>query len=669
MNSAEPFPLIGELAPLGDGRSAALIGPDGAVEFFCPLRFDAPALVFPLLDRTRGGRLRIGPAAAGDDGAGPSCRRRYLDGTAVLVLEWAGRSGSARVTMAMAWPAPEHGQELLWLIEGLEGSVDVEAVFDPRPGFGADDACPVPTAEGARLEHPNFTAGFAVSGINLHLNGAAVHGHGALQAGDRWAARLRLDPAGTRPVPCTADPVEVAAALAVTAKAWQDWTSHLVYDGPGREAVLRAAITLKLLIYAPTGAVTAAVSTSLPEDPGGERNWDYRYTWLRDASFTLNALYQLNCRPEAAVFARWLCRTTAAGGLPLRVLYRIDGTTQIPEASLTELDGYRSSRPVRTGNAAETQLQLDSYGELLDCLSICEVFGEDLMRREWSHFRRLVDFTAAHWHEPDSGIWEVRSRPRHFVHSKALAWTALDRGARLAELHRLPGDISAWREAAGKCRAEVFESGVRDGHFIRAYDDPGMDAALLLLPIVGFVAGDDPIMLATVDAVRAELTPGDTVLDGLLYRYLPARPGSSGDGLDGAEGAFAIASFWLVESLALAGRTHEAEKLFAGLAALGGELGNLAEEIDPATGEQLGNTPQAFTHIGLINAGLRLAGTSTKGRPTSRTIPSTPEPRPTERIRVAGRAVARQAPAATMAPATAKRSTNRITSERNTDHE
>lgn len=653
MNAAGSFPPIAELAPLGDGRSAALIGPDGAVEFFCPLRFDAPALVFPVLDRAHGGRLRIGPAPAGDDVTGLSCRRRYLDGTAVQVLEWAGPSGSARVTMAIAWPAPEQGQEILWLIEGLQGSMEFEAVFEPRPGFGADDARPVLAAEGARLDHPDFTAGFAVSGTGLHLDGASARGEGTLQAGDRWAARLRVDPAGTGPVPCTAAPAEVAAALTVTAQAWQDWASHLVYEGPAPEAVLRSAITLKQLIYAPTGAVTAAVSTSLPEQPGGERNWDYRYTWLRDASFTLNALYQLNCRPEAAVFARWLCRTTAAGGLPLRVLYRIDGTTRIPEASLTELDGYRSSRPVRTGNAAETQLQLDSYGELLDCLSICEVFGEDLMRQEWEHFRRLVDFAAAHWNEPDSGIWEVRNRPRHFVHSKALAWTALDRGARLAELHDLPGDITAWREAAGKCRAEVFESGVADGHFIRAYDDPTMDAALLVLPIVGFITGDDPLMLATIDAVRTQLTPQDAVLDGLLYRYLPDHPGSSGDGLDGTEGAFAIASFWLVEALALAGRTGEAEKLFDGLAALGGELGNLAEEIDPATGEQLGNTPQAFTHIGLINAALRLAGTTAKDQPISRTRPTTPEPTGREPGPASGpgRAAAREETGAPTVPA------------------
>lgn len=530
--TASLFPEIGELVPIGDGRSAALVGPDGAVEFFCPLRFDAPALVFPILDRLRGGRLRVGPVES--PGTRLSCRRHYRQASSVLTLEWFGASGSARMHMALKWlpqeQEQEQEQEILWLLEGLDGSMEAEVVLAPSPGFGANTVDLDVSVNGAFLHHSDFGAQFASTGIALHEANGAAQGREVLRAGERWAARLRIGMPGTGSHLCSADPKEVAEAINATDKAWQEWASHLVYEGPAAEKVVRSAITLKQLIYAPTGAVTAAVTTSLPEQIGGERNWDYRYTWLRDASFTLNALYQLQCRPEANMFAAWLCRTTAAGSLPLRVLYRIDGTTEIPEDSLTELTGFRNSRPVRTGNAAETQLQLDSYGELLDCLHICETFGQDVMREEWEHFSRLVDYTAEHWHEPDSGIWEVRSRPRHFVHSKALAWTALDRGARLAELHGLTGDVSGWREAARSCRAEVFESGVADGHFIRAYDDPTMDAALLMLPIVGFVTGDHPLMLATVEAVRAELTPRDAAVDGLLYRYRPAHPESSGAG-------------------------------------------------------------------------------------------------------------------------------------------
>lgn len=624
MSEEEAFPDIGALAPLGDGRSVALVGPDAAIEFFCPLRFDAPALVFPLLDRELGGRLRIGPVDA--SGAPLTCERHYSPASAVLTMEWTGPLQAARMKMVMSWPPPEEGQEILWLLEGLEGSIDVEAVMEARPGFGADPFDLTVSDTLASVRHPDISVQLATAGITLHQAGKIAHGRGVLHAGDRWAARLQI---GTHPPPaCTAEPDEVAAAIEATKEAWRAWAARLVYDGPDGEAVVRSAITLKQLIYTPSGAVTAAVTTSLPEQIGGERNWDYRYTWLRDASFTLNALYRLHCRPEATAYAAWLCRTTAAAGLPLGVLYRIDGSTNIPEATLTALTGYRNSRPVRIGNAAETQLQLDSYGELLDCLTICEVFGDDAMHSEWPHFRRLVDFVADHWHEPDSGIWEVRSRPRHFVHSKALAWTALDRGCQLVETYGLPGDVPRWRKAADECRVQVFDSGVAEGHFIRAYDDPTMDASLLLLPIVGFIPGDHPLMLATLDAIRAQLTPQGAIHPALLHRYQLTHPQSSGDGLEGTEGAFMIASFWLVQALTLAGRHQEATTLFEGLVDLGGGLGIFAEEIDPATGAQLGNTPQAFTHIGLINAGLRLAGVSAKSRrrPTAPKQPTVASP-------------------------------------------
>jgi hypothetical protein len=608
--SREIYPPIGALAAVGDGRSIALVGPDAGIEFFCPLRLDNPAVIFPLLDRRRGGWLRLGVIDEASRAA--SCQRRYRQNSAVLEAAWVASSGRARLQLAMAWPPPDDGQELLWLLECVEGTVEVEAVLDARPDFGRRRTHLSVDHLRASVTTADLSLLSVTSGIPLNRSRTEISGHTVMRAGDRVAARLHIS--ARSPMGRSADPDEVAAAITATDRAWREWASILRYDGPRPDAVTRAAITLKQLIYEPTGAVVAATTTSLPEHIGGRRNWDYRFTWLRDASFTLNALYQLQCRQEAARYARWLCDATAAHGLPLRVLYGIDGRVDLTEHTLDEFDGYRNSRPVRIGNAAETQLQLDSYGELLDCLTICETMGDDTMRRQWPHFARLVDFAADHWREPDHGIWEVRSRPRHFVHSKALAWTALDRGCRLIESLDLPGDYQRWQAEADQLKHEVLHKGVHNGHFIRAYDDPTMDAALLMLPILGFIDGTDPRMTTTIDAVVDQLTPPEARMPGLLRRYLPTTEPQS-DGLTGTEGAFTLCSFWLVEALALAG-----------------DLGAFAEQIDPATEDQLSNTPQAFTHIGLINAALRIAGTTAKGtrRPRGQrrqAQPSTDAPR------------------------------------------
>jgi hypothetical protein len=609
--SQEGYPPIGALAPVGDGRSLALVGPDGGVEFLCPLRFDAPPVVFPLLDRARGGRLRAGPAGAG----GRSCRMAYRPGSAVLELDWPTGQGRVRGLLGMMWPPPRAGQELLWLLEGVAGAVQVEVVVAPRPGFGRDT--PAVAVDGCRaaLTTASTRLTVTVSDLQCTVTDGGVRADAVLRPGQRLAVRVHLGPPGTTAALPSADISSVTDALATTDAAWRAWSGALSGNGWCSDQVCRSAITLKQLIYQPTGAVVAAATTSLPERLGGVRNWDYRYTWLRDAGFTLNALHKLGCRAEAVGYARWLCRTTAAHGLPLRVLYGIDGRTGLTEDEVPGLDGYRGSRPVRVGNAAEDQLQLDSYGELLDCLAICEVMGEDAMRGQWPHFARLIDFTASHWRLPDAGIWEVRSAPRHFVHSKALAWVALDRGCRLAGTLGLPGDRARWRAEARMLREQVLGCGMRGGHFVRSYGEDAVDASLLMLPLVGFVDGSDPRMLATIDAVRAQLTPPGAIRPGLLYRYPPPRAGAgTGDGLPGGEGAFTVCSFWLVETLILAGRAAEAADLYEGLVTLGGDLQLFAEQIDPATGEQLGNTPQAFTHIGLINAALRLTGATTADR-------------------------------------------------------
>lgn len=603
----DEYPPLGSLGVIGDGQSLALLDDKGGIQWYCPLRFDADPVVWPLLDHHRGGQLRIAPA-------GPAASKvAYIEDTAILRYEWSGANGRADVTVGFEWSnePPDDGgragagtsaQDLLWLVEGRDGEIDFEAIVALSPRFGAD-AQVLPVPDGAAVE---------AHGISLTFAGAAPVRTAApgdchtfsVRAGERLGFRLHASADGR--AAADAGPDAVGAALDATIAAWREWVATIVYDGPYRAQVVRSAITLKLLIYEPSGAVVAAGTTSLPEVVGGVRNWDYRYTWLRDASFTLNALYQLGCRREAHRFAQWMCTHTARHGLPLRVLYGIGGETDFPEAELDGLDGYRRSRPVRVGNGAEHQLQLDSYGELLDCISICEVFGDDVMREEWPHFRSVVDFAADHWREPDSGIWEVRDEPRHFVHSKAMAWVALDRGCKLVETYDVPGDLDRWRAEADELRREILAKGVQDGCFTRAYGDGQLDASLLMLPLVGFVDGDDPVMSQTIDAITAGLSP--SAPRPLLYRYLL----DAGDGLPGQEGAFTICSFWLVEALALAGRHDDAHRAFMAMTNDSGALGIYAEEVDPQTGDQLGNIPQAFTHIGLINAALRLEGTTGK---------------------------------------------------------
>lgn len=595
----EGFPPLESLALVGDGHSCALIGPTGAIEWYCPTRFDADACVFPILDRRRGGAISIGPAKP------TSAALSYVADSAVARASWETSTGRARSTMAMRWPGVRGSQELWWLVEGLAGDVELEVTFAPRPGFGAHCALIEIARTGAQgtVVHacgpPVMT--FATAGIVLHEVQGDAAGHVVLHQGAALALRLQV----TDTAWASLEPVDVTGARRVldeTIETWRSWVHQLHYRGIARDAVVRSAITLKMLIYEPTGAVVAAPTTSLPEHLGGQRNWDYRYAWLRDAGFTLDVLYRLGARSEADRYALWLCRTIGEPGPPLRSLYGIDHGADLRERTLDELEGYHGSRPVRVGNAASEQLQLDVYGELLDCLAICHVMQNPAVAAEWAHFRALVDFVAGHWREADHGIWEVRDRLRHFVHSKALAWVALERGVRLARQYHLDGDTDWWSTEATALHREVLDAGVCDGRLVRSYGDTELDASVLLLPVVGFLDGSDPLMARTIDAVLAELAPPGSRWHGLLWRYRP----TAGDGLAGEEGAFAAASFWLVEALVLAGRRREAEALFRDLVTLGGPLGLFGEEIDPTSGAALGNYPQAFTHIGLIDAALCL---------------------------------------------------------------
>jgi GH15 family glucan-1,4-alpha-glucosidase len=393
--------------------------------------------------------------------------------------------------------------------------------------------------------------------------------------------------------------------LAHTLHCWREWVASCTYrEGPYAEWVERSALTLKLMTYAPTGAIVAAPTTSLPEGLGGVRNWDYRFTWLRDATFTLYALNVLGFTEEARAFTHWLRRLSFANGEDLQIMYGIRGERDLAEQELPHLSGYYGSAPVRIGNDAAGQKQLDVFGEILDCIHLyrrqgCfERYGETLEGPLWAMMRSLVDHVCMHWHEPDFGIWEVRGGPRQFVYSKVMCWVALDRGIRTAERLDLEADLSRWRIVRDQIRADILVHGYNTaiGAFTQSYDDTALDAANLLLPLVGFIPPDDPRMRSTVDRIIERLTDEH----GFVYRY------HSDDGLDGGEGTFTICTFWLVDNLAMQGRIDEARSLFERLLKQGGRLKLFSEEVDAKTGMALGNYPQAFTHIALINSACNL---------------------------------------------------------------
>ena len=588
------YPPIGSLAAVGDGRSLALLAADGAVIWFCPGRFDGPPLFWSLLDDQKGGFACIGAAEP------IATSMRYLPDTAVVEQEWQTTTGTARAIVCMEWPGAEGQQRFLWHVTGVTGHTEINVGLLPKPDFGrgiSEFQLDSNTCLGRAGDYAMKFQG-ACSLVN---NNGRVQGRVSIGANEEAFFYLSISAADTN-----TDGVALSSIghrIARTMTAWQDWVSAIQWEGPYRETVIRSAITLKLLIYEPTGAVVAAGTAGLPEDIGGVRNWDYRFTWFRDAGLVLDALLSLGCEREAHRWAEWMQNVIARYGTPVQVFYTVDGGLSPSEQLQQHVDGYRQSRPVRTGNAADKQFQLDVYGELLECVFICDTMQDDDMRQHWDHLRTAADFIAGHWQEPDCGIWEVRSTPQHFVHSKVAAWTGLHRALWLQVRHDLEGNHDHWRQQADAIRAEVLQRGVsRDGtRFTRSYEDPGVDASLLLLARFGFVDGDDRRFQNTVDAIRKGLGVGDPS-DGLLRRY--AR--TSDDGLPGEEGAFLVCSFWLVDALVRGGRRSEAELIFSRLLSLQGKCGLYAEEISSWTREQLGNVPQAFSHVGLINAALAL---------------------------------------------------------------
>ncbi|MFE1589322.1 glycoside hydrolase family 15 protein [Streptomyces sp. NPDC059402] len=593
-------PDIEDYALIGDQQTAALVGTDGSVDWLCLPRFDSAACFAKLLGDEDNGHWRIAPK-----GAERCTRRAYRPDTLVLDTEWETEDGAVRVTDLM--PQRDRAPDLVRIVEGLSGEVTVHSVLRLRFDYGSIVPW-VRRADGHRVAVAGPDSAWLRSEPEVHTWGEdfGTHAEFTVAAGEKVAFVLTWHPSH-EPRPPLIDPY---VSLEHSVEDWREWAAHCRYDGPHRDAVVRSLITLKALTYKPTGGIVAAPTTSLPEEPGGVRNWDYRFCWLRDSTLTLGALLSAGYLEEAEAWRDWLLRAVAGNAADLQIMYGVAGERRLPESELPWLSGFAESTPVRIGNDAVNQLQLDVYGEVMDSLSLARLAGMRPQPQMWELQCALMEFLATTWREPDEGLWEVRGGRRQFVHSKVMTWVALDRAVRtLEDRPELGGgDLDRWRALRDEVHREVCEKGydpVRNT-FTQYYGSRELDASLLLVPRVGFLPPDDPRVVGTVDAIGAELTR-----DGLVRRY--STEGRRVDGLPGGEGTFLVCSFWYADALHATGRTKEARELFERLVGLANDVGLLAEEYDPVAGRQLGNFPQAFSHVGLVNTALALFGEEKAG--------------------------------------------------------
>jgi len=589
---------IADYALIGDCHSAALVSRKGSIDWCCLPRFDSDSCFGRLLDAQRGGHFSISPL---DD---CQMRREYRGDSLVLSTTFESGSGAVRLTdfFAMRRGGRKHPRrELVRIVEGLRGTMRLRVEFVPRFDYGEIEPWIYRVGAGAHCA-VGSNAGLLLSG-DMALRFVGRHDLGAdieVREGERAHMAMRFvspDELHASPLAAqTRDDLE--GRLDETIAWWREWVAKLVYEGQPGVGVVRSAIVLKALTYAPTGAIIASPTTSLPEYVGGERNWDYRYSWIRDSVFTTHALSNLGCIAEADGFRRFIQRTCAGNGEQLQVLVGIDGKRRQTELTLDHLTGWRGSRPVRIGNAAVHQYQADMFGLLLELAGRWSARGNEPDADYWKFLAETVNCAIDNWQLPDRGIWEVRGEPRHFVHSKVMCWAAMQRGIELAERHGLPAPLARWRAARDEIRHAIETRGFDPtrGHFVAAFDATHLDAALLLLPDVGFVAYDDPRMLRTTDAIRRELDDG-----GLILRY------RAPDGLRGGEGSFLACSFWLAECLARQGRGGEARELFERVSGCANDLGLFAEQYASATSELLGNFPQGLTHLAHLSAALALS--------------------------------------------------------------
>jgi len=596
----DDFKPIADYGLLADCNAAALVDRAGSIDWLCLPRYDSDALFARLLDPAAG-HWSIRPAGSF------TATRRYLPGTLVIETTFATDTGSVRLVDAMAFAEGQRGHalgfdaphEVLRGVEGLEGSVALVMELAPRPEYGLIRPLIRLEDGGART----FGSGRVAvrSSVPLELADATLSAAFTVAAGERMGFSLRWAPPELQSTPEPTPADRVAARIEDTVVAWRSWEAeHDVYDGPRKALVQHSSRVLKGLTYRPTGAIVAAATTSLPETVGGERNWDYRLSWIRDSSLTVEALYIGACSDEAEEFVSFM--TSAAGGRAvegsLQILYGIGGEHDVSERELSHLRGWRDSRPVRVGNGAWNQVQLDVYGELLSALHLYRERLGDLHPEIQAFVADLADTAARRWTERDSGIWEMRGEPLHHLSSKVLCWTALDRAVKLAPQLGEHAKAAEWSEARDAIREAILTRGWSEERqaYAQAFGSDELDAAALLMAIYGFLPATDPRMKATIDAIADDLTE-----DGLVLRYR-AQEGLNADGLTGEEGTFVVCSFWLVSCLAKAGEVERAEALFEQLVGYANDLGLLGEEIDTATGEQLGNFPQAYSHIGLITA-------------------------------------------------------------------
>lgn len=579
---------IEDYALIGDTRTSALVSKGGSIDWLCLPRFDSGACFAALLGDPSHGRWLIAPKDRF------TTARRYRQDSLVLETEMTTSTGKIRLTDCM--PADEDIPNLMRVVECVEGSVTLRMELIIRFDYGL-------TIPWVRRIDGHLTA---VAGPNALVLRTPVRTHGenlttvaefTVKAGDRIPFTLTWFPSNEKaPTDC-----DVFEAVEKADQWWRAWSAKCTYQGEWRDAVMRSLITLKALTYSPTGGIVAAATTSLPEWIGGRRNWDYRYAWLRDATFTLYALSLAGYRDEAKAWRDWLLRAVAGAGSQLQVMYGAAGERRLPEQVLPWLPGYEGSQPVRIGNAAVEQLQLDIYGEVLDTLHHARRIGLPPDHYALSLEKQLLDYLEHHWREPDEGIWEVRGPRQHFTHSKVMAWVAFDRAVKTAE--SLGGDlpIEKWRHLRDTIHAEVCEKGwnPRVRAFTQAYDSHALDASLLVMGQTGFIDHNDPRMLSTIAAIEREL-----VADGFVMRY---RTEQAVDGLPPGEGVFLLCTFWLADVYAVTGRTKEARAIFERLLAIRNDVGLLAEEYDPRARRMLGNFPQAFSHVGLINTAYNLS--------------------------------------------------------------
>jgi GH15 family glucan-1,4-alpha-glucosidase len=579
---------IEDYALIGDCQTVALVSRAGSVDWMCVPRFDSGACFAALLGTPDNGRWLLAPA-----GPVRSSRRRYLDGTLVLETEHEGEDGVATVTDFM--PIRDVAPDIVRIVEGKKGRVRMRSELVIRFDYGSVVPWVRRTEDGIRaIAGPNML--WLHTPVPLHGEDFTTACEFTVEPGQRVPFILTWHES-YRPPPATDDP---EAVLRQTIDWWRDWSGRCCYDGPWREAVLRSLITLKALTFEPTGGIVAAATTSLPEQVGGVRNWDYRYCWLRDATFTLMSLLNCGFLDEARAWREWLLRAVAGDPASVQIMYGIAGERRLTEYELDWLPGYANSKPVRIGNAAARQFQLDVYGEVIDALYHARRTGLKADGEGWRVARALIGSVEKTWDQPDEGIWEVRGPRQHFTHSKVMAWVTIDRAVKAVEQFGVDGPVERWRGLRDAIHQQVCDKGYDPGmnSFTQAYGNKLLDASLLMIPLVGFLPPDDPRVLGTVAAIEKHL-----MHDGFVKRYDTSQ---TEDGLPPGEGAFLACTFWLADNYALAGRRDDAVRLYERLLGLRNDVGLLAEEYDPRLQRQVGNFPQAFSHVGLVNTALNL---------------------------------------------------------------